>query len=91
MCLSVGRLGSPSVGIASNGTLVGGGFRRSSVGICKEREDAEELEGESSVDGDKGGTVSVADDEDSLTVSFEKRALKMGLGDALGTGVVRVL
>lgn len=61
------------------------------MGICNEREDAEELEGESSVDGDKGGTVSVADDEDSLAMSFEKRALIIGLGDALGTGVGRVL
>ena len=47
---SAGGSGRPGVGIASSGTLVGAGFRRSRAVDCREREDAEELDGESSED-----------------------------------------
>jgi len=62
----------------------------SNAGICSDREDAEELEGESRLEGDSGGSVSGVEDV-PLAESFEKRALRRGLGAALGTGVGRTL
>jgi hypothetical protein len=91
---SGGGVGRPGVGIASNGTLVGGNFLRSEDGDCRECEEPEELDGESSDGvesnrglGDGGWLLSAT--------SFEFRALSLGLGAAdilgLGAGLERTL
>ena len=77
--------------MASKGTLVGAGFRRSRVGTCSDRDEPEELDGESSVDGESGGRVSGVLGCESLPISLEKRASSRGLGAKLGAGEGRTL
>jgi hypothetical protein len=90
---SAGGGGRPGVGMASKGTLVGASFRLSNVAVRREREDADELVGESSDDGERSGGV--LGDASSPPRSLEKRAASRGLGAAdtlgLGTGVDRKL
>lgn len=78
-CCTNGGVGKPGVGIASSGTLVGGGGFRLSRFV--ERDDAEELDGESSVDG-VGGVSSPVPIEDPRFLPSN-----LGLGAALTRGL----
>lgn len=72
--------------MASSGALVGGCLRFSIAPDIRERDDADEEEGVSSV-GDRAGGVPGVEGSLSLATSLEIRALSRGLGAADTPGV----
>ena len=78
--LKEGGAGRPGVGIASSGTLVGGAFRRSEAPPRNERDETEELDGESGVESDSSGVARESGRLLPLVTSFEKRGPRRGLG-----------